>query len=1207
VSQPRNGGIVRRSNRAGIAVAAISGLLLTFAINVAGVASAGTGDTPVGSAPTIPLGAQVQAAAPDAQPVSFDVILQPRNQAALNAFSSAVSTPGSPQYQQFLTPGEYSTQFGPTPSTVAAVTSRLRSLGLTVGTAQGSVLPVSGSLTKVGSALHTSFRQYRLASGRTARANLTAPQVPTDVAGSVQAIVGLDTLTQLTHSVPTITRAPDIAKLAAAQDSSVAPAALNANLSGPTACPQAQAGQPGYTASQIANYYGINSLYAGGTLGSGVTVAIAELEPYTPSDIAAYQACYSTTAMVNRIAVDSATTTGSQSGEAALDIEDVIGLAPGATINVYQSPNSTSGVLALYQQIANDDTAQVVTTSWGECEARANSIAGFVSTENTIFQQMAAQGQTMLAASGDAGSADCDNPLGTSTALAVDDPASQPFVTGVGGTDLQTPSGPESTWNQGTINGSLSAGGGGVSATWQMPAWQTAVGVISGSSGTPCGSTTGNCREVPDVSASAEPNTGYLVYVAGAWHTFGGTSAAAPTWASLIALEDASTACTAHKLGFLNPALYQLRAAGSSDFHDVTSGTNDALGTNGGSFPAATGYDMATGLGTPVGASLAGDLCPAVASDGSGTMVVDHTTVSASTATTLRFTYTAAAGHSLTNGEITIAVPAGWSAPSTTASAAGYTTTSAGAVVSSSSIQVSGITLAAGGTVVIIYGDTSGGGQGAVSSSTVQTVTFTTAERSSSSGTLTTLASSPQVQVGFAPDGSGTLLVSPSSVAPTTPTTLTFTYTPQANTGLVSGAVTVAVPTDWTQPQTTPSTPGYVTTSTGTVAIAGTTIRVDPVSIPVGGSLTITYGAGAGGGAVPPSSPATESFNGQQRGTSGGTLSPLASSPSVSVVSGGGGSGGGGSGGSGGGGAGPAAVTSALVRVAGADRIATSVAASQTSFPATHSAATVVLARSDTFADALAGTPLAVGKHGPLLLTASASLSAATSTEIQRVLAPGATVYLLGGLSALSPAVANSITALGHPVVRVAGSDRFDTAAQVAATLGSPNIVFEADGTNFPDALSAGAAAATAGGVVLLTAGPNQSGPTAAYLVAHPGAKRYAIGGPAAHADPLAKAFAGSDRFATSVLVAQAFFPTPTAVALASGLTFPDALSGGSVAAMNHGPVILVPSDGTLPSSVASYLGAAQPSVTSAWLFGGTSSVDAEIFNEAATLLDTAT
>jgi hypothetical protein len=390
-----------------------------------------------------------------------------------------------------------------------------------------------------------------------------------------------------------------------------------------------------------------------------------------------------------------------------------------------------------------------------------------------------------------------------------------------------------------------------------------------------------------------------------------------------------------------------------------------------------------------------------------------------------------------------------------------------------------------------------------------------------------------------------------------------------------------------------------VTASTGTVTVTASTIRVDSVSIPVGGSLTVTYGSGSGGAATSPSTATMTTFNAQERNTSGGTLAAVAGSPTVSV--------GGGGVSPGGGGAGPAAVALSLVRVAGQDRIATSVAASQAGFPTTHSAAAVVLARSDTFADALAGTPLAVDKHGPLLLTGSAALSTATSTEIQRVLAPGATVYVLGGISAVTPAVANAVAALGHPVVRVSGPDRFATAVQVAATVGNPGIVFEADGTNFPDALSAGSAAAAAGGVVLLTAGSGQSGPTAGYLAAHPTAKRYAIGGPAAHADPLAKAFVGSDRFATSVLVAQAFFPAPAAIGLASGLAFPDALSGGSVAAMNHGPIVLVPSGGALPSAVASYLATAQSSATSAWLFGGTSSVGADIFNAAAAILGTAT
>ncbi len=806
------GGFVRQSHRAGIAVAAISGLFLTLAMNVSGVASAGTGDTPVGSAPAIPVGAQVQGTAPAAQPVSFDVVLRPRNQAALNAFTTAVSTPGSPQYRQFLTSAEYASQFGPTPSTISGVSSRLRSLGLTVGTVQGSLLPVSGSVTKVGSALHTSFRQYRLASGRTARANVAAPQVPTDVAGAVQAIVGLDTLTQLSHSLPTMSAAPhDVLR----SNSPV----LNANLTGPTAC-GAAAGPPGYTAPQVASYYGLTSLYSGGTLGSGVTVAIAELEPFTPSDIAAYQTCYGTSAPLNTLSVDGGPS-GGQSGEAALDIEDVIGLAPAATVDVYQAPNSLTNVLDMYQRIATDNVAQVVSTSWGQCEAR--DPGSFLTSENTIFQQMAAQGQTMVAASGDAGSADCDNPIGgtgSTTTLAVDDPASQPFVTGVGGTNLQTTSGPESTWNEGTVNGSLNAGGGGISIKWSMPTWQAAIGVVTGSSGTPCGLSAGSfCREVPDVSASAEPSTGYRIFVAGAWHTFGGTSAAAPTWAALIALADASTSCNGHRLGFLNPALYQLRAAWPADFHDVTSGNNDAVGTNGGNFAAATGYDMASGLGTPVGANLSGDLC----SDGAGSVVVDQTSINASTHTTLTFTYTAGAGHNLTAGQLNIAVPAGWSTPTTTTGQPGSTTSSAGTVaISSNTIQVSGLTVASGSTVTIVYGNTAGGGLGTLSPNAAQASTFTTTQKGLSTGTLTALASSPQVVVG-SPDGSGTLTVSPTTIAPSTLTTLTFTYSAAANTSLSAGTVTIAVPvggsTGWTQPNTTPSTFGYVTASQGTVSV----------------------------------------------------------------------------------------------------------------------------------------------------------------------------------------------------------------------------------------------------------------------------------------------------------------------------------------------------------------------------------------------------
>jgi putative cell wall-binding protein len=279
------------------------------------------------------------------------------------------------------------------------------------------------------------------------------------------------------------------------------------------------------------------------------------------------------------------------------------------------------------------------------------------------------------------------------------------------------------------------------------------------------------------------------------------------------------------------------------------------------------------------------------------------------------------------------------------------------------------------------------------------------------------------------------------------------------------------------------------------------------------------------------------------------------------------------------------------------------VAASKVSFPDAGTADAVVLARSDSFADALSGTPLAAASNGPLLLTGSAALDPAAKAEIQRVLPVGQTVYLLGGSAALSPSIASALTLLGYVVVRFSGADRYATAIAVAEGIGFADSVFEADGTNFPDALSAGSAAVAAGGVIVLTAGGHQSAATATFLANNPDLTRYAIGGPAAAADPSATKFVGADRYATAVLVAQAFFSTPDSVGLASGVSFPDALCGGSVVAMANGPILLVPNSGALPSTVSAYLTAAKATATDAWLFGGPSTVGADVFTTAAGLL----
>ena len=215
------------------AVASASGIAPTIA---AGGADA-TG-TPVGAPPAVPIGAHDQGLAPSSESVTFDVVLAPRNQAAVDAFVAAVSTPGSPSYQQFLAPGEFATRFGPTPATVAHVTSRLTTLGLTVGEPRGSIVPVSGSVSAITAALHTSFRHYALASGRVVRANDAAPRLPSDIAGAVQGIVGLDDLAQFRHPAPPIAADPAIADAVSPE---VAPQ-VSPNLTGPAACSAASTG-----------------------------------------------------------------------------------------------------------------------------------------------------------------------------------------------------------------------------------------------------------------------------------------------------------------------------------------------------------------------------------------------------------------------------------------------------------------------------------------------------------------------------------------------------------------------------------------------------------------------------------------------------------------------------------------------------------------------------------------------------------------------------------------------------------------------------------------------------------------------------------------------------------------------------------------------------------------------------------------------------
>jgi hypothetical protein len=281
-----------------------------------------------------------------------------------------------------------------------------------------------------------------------------------------------------------------------------------------------------------------------------------------------------------------------------------------------------------------------------------------------------------------------------------------------------------------------------------------------------------------------------------------------------------------------------------------------------------------------------------------------------------------------------------------------------------------------------------------------------------------------------------------------------------------------------------------------------------------------------------------------------------------------------------------------VARVSGADRIATALAIS--SYRPAGSATTVVLSRSDDFADALAGTPLAVKEGGPLLLTPPGGpIDTRVLAEVQRLLPPGRTVYILGGPVALSTQVDAALNAAGYPVTRLQGINRYGTAVAIAHTgLGDPPVQFLATGLGFADALAAGTAAAVQlpGAAVLLTNGTALPPETATYLTQHP-ATRFALGGPAAAIAGIgATPLVGADRYATAALVAETFFPEPAGAVFASGATFPDALAGGVLAGRAGVPLLLT-APGTLPAPVDAYLTAHRAALRYGIVLGGPQAV----------------
>jgi kumamolisin len=315
--------------------------------------------------------------------------------------------------------------------------------------------------------------------------------------------------------------------------------------------------------------------------GAGQTIALIELGGgYDDNAMASYfrSKGVNRTGTLAAVSVDGAANAPGDSsgadGEVQLDIEVAGSVAPAADIAVYFGSNQGSGFVDAIAAAVHDSqrAPSVISISWGAPESGWS--AQEIDALNQAFQAAATLGITVCCASGDSGAAD-SSAGGTPM---VDFPASSPYVLGCGGTRLP-PQGAETAWNDGATGG---ASGGGYSARFPRPSWQTGAGAaLRVQAG----------RGVPDVAGDADPATGYNVAIDGQDAVVGGTSAVAPLWAGLIALCNQQAG---HNAGFVNRVLY----ANPTALTDITHGSNNG-------YRAGPGWDPVTGLGSPVGTSVA--------------------------------------------------------------------------------------------------------------------------------------------------------------------------------------------------------------------------------------------------------------------------------------------------------------------------------------------------------------------------------------------------------------------------------------------------------------------------------------------------------------------------------------------------------------------------------------------------------------------------
>lgn len=581
----------------------------------------------------------------------------PAQDSELQTLIAAQQNPSSPLYHQWLSPDEFAARFGMADSDLTKVEAWLQEQGFSVDSVARSRnrIAFSGTVSQIQAAFATELHYYSM-NGNTHFAPASDLSIPAALAPVVQDVTNLSSF----RPQPRVSRP-------------------TANFT------SSQSGHTFLTPPDVATIYDIKPAYTAGFTGKGQTIAVVGQTSVSLTDIENFQSAAGLSVKDPTLVLVPSTgnvleSPGDES-ESNLDLEYSGGMAPGATILfVYVGDDLNSTVFDSIIYAVENDIAPIISDSYGLCEPAL--APGEYSALNGILQQGAAQGQSIIVASGDSGSPDCEGVPGTQqTALAVDFPASSQWVTAMGGTEFlaadvcsastcstppaafwQTASGsdvlssalsyiPEQVWNDdappsGGNPAFLASGGGGISILTARPSWQTSVPGIP----------SGTMRLVPDISVSGSPNNAGYLYCSSdpslgvngsCSHGFrdansqnltvaGGTSFGAPIFAGLVAVINQKQNSVGQ--GVVSPTLYQLASNATtyaSAFHDIKTGNNNCsaagssvcAGSSLTQFSAGTGYDMASGLGSLDFNKLLGAWPPTTGS----ALTASRTTLSAAT------------------------------------------------------------------------------------------------------------------------------------------------------------------------------------------------------------------------------------------------------------------------------------------------------------------------------------------------------------------------------------------------------------------------------------------------------------------------------------------------------------------------------------------------------------------------------------------------